>query len=354
MAQGEGTITNMQDPEGLTVPYESVPADHSALSPLVAFLSYLVFEGHGTRVGLELSLCVVSYTATTAFVPWQSLGVPPRWSSLVAWFGCCLTVLLFDQLFLCRSAHALRKSYLLNLGGAYEQALQLLEQIGPRSRSLIKLPIAVYHLHRAEVFAQAKDFSRAEWELVQAEQKAAYSVKIAIMRSQVLRMRGEYGAAEQELESAAKTFGSTPVLRFEQALLSFDKGENPWEAKRAFQDVMDMPETPHFLGDTTYQLARAYWSACRLKTGEAEEGIEELSWSIERLRSAISYVDTLRPVLARLMLERSAYYASHKEPAQAAMDVRTALIFCTYPAITNKAELIRDELAWRYKMPLVW
>ena len=112
----------------------------------------------------------------------------------------CITVLVFDQSFLCRSAHALRKSYLLNLGGAYEQALQILEQIGPRSRQPISRPSPYIISIWAEVFAQARDFARAEWELVQAEQKTAYSEKIAIMRSQVLRMRGEYGAAEQEFD----------------------------------------------------------------------------------------------------------------------------------------------------------
>lgn len=354
MAQGEETITNIEDAEKISVPGEAVPPEQYHLSPLISFLSYLVFEGHGVRVGLELSLCVISYTAASAFVPWQSFGVSPRWSSLVSWFGCCLLVLLFDQLLLCRSAHALRRSYLLNLGGAYGEALQMLEQIGPRSRALIKLPLAVYHLHRAEVLAQAKEFNKAEWELVLAEQLAVKSERIAIMRSQVLRLRGEYGAAEQELDAAVTLFGSTPVLRFEQALLSFDKAENPWEAKRAFQQVMDLPEVPHFIGDTTYQLARAYFHACRLKTGEAEEGLEELSWSIERLRSAVFYVDTLRPVLAQLILERAAYLVSHKEPAQAAVDVRTALIFCCYPSLLKKAEQIRDELSWRYKIPLVW
>ncbi|HQH28998.1 MAG TPA: hypothetical protein PLP17_16515, partial [Oligoflexia bacterium] len=239
-------------------------------------------------------------------------------------------------------------------GGAFEQALQTLEQIGPRSSTFVPLPQHIYHLYRAEVFVQARNFVKAENELNFAQNNEADSGRIAVLRSMIHRLKGEYAAAEQELESAISTTRQASVLFFEAAMLNFDLGNNPWEAKRMFREVLEKPEMPHYAGETTHQLAKAYWNACRLKTGEAEEGLEQLSWFIERFRSAVAYIDTLRPYLSRLLLERSAYFAGHGDPAAALVDLRTAIVFCAYPSVLDKAEVIKDELEWRYKLPLVW
>ena len=200
---------------------------------------------------------------------------------------------------------------------------------------------------------QAQSFRGAERELVLAEQAQTNSDKLAISRSRLFALQGDYPAAEQELLAAEKDSKQLAVLRFEEGRLSFEKGENPWQSKTIFKEALGLPDTAHFAGETTHQLAKAYYNACRLKTGEAEEGLEELNWSIDRFRAAVPYVDSLRPILAELLIERAAYHVSHKEPAGAIVDLKAALLYCSYFPIIKKAQKIKDELSWRYKAPLV-
>lgn len=309
------------------------------------------------RMGLELSFCIIAYSVVSTVLPWEQMGVSLRWSTLFSWFGSCFAVIVFDQVFLCRSAFTLRKSYLLNLGGAYDKALELLDQIGPASNTLIRVPASIFHLFRAEVYMQCQDFANAEAELQMAEIAGAKGEQLYIAKSRFYRAQGDFQQAEQELEQAKKeleqrkeTRGKSPVVRLEEGFLLFEKKDEVWAAKKTFKEVMEMPEEPHFAGETTYQLARAYWNATRLRAGEAEEGLEGLNRCIERLRSAVYYVDTLRPVLAQLLMERSYYYATHKEPRAAVADLKVGLMFCTYPSIVNKTKEIKDELEWRHDL----
>ena len=62
------------------------------------------------------------------------------------------------------------------------------------------------------------------------------------------------------------------------------------------------------------------------------------------------YVDTLRPILAFLMLERAYYLATHKEPRAAIVDMKLALTYCTFPPFITRGEDIREELAWRHEL----
>src|SRR5690606_33392032 len=115
-------MPKVPDSERISLSYRAVE-EKAGRSGLLRFLTYLVFQGHGTRVGLELSTCVIGYTLLSLAVPWESLGIPLRWSTLISWFGCCFAVLLFDQLFLCRSVFTFRRVYLLALSGLYEESL---------------------------------------------------------------------------------------------------------------------------------------------------------------------------------------------------------------------------------------
>ncbi len=333
----------------LPLPYH-LGQQKSEASGLMRFLTHLVFEAHGMRVGLELSLCVISYTIVSLAIPWQAMGVPMKWSTLISWFGCCFIIILFDQLFLCRSVYTFRRSYLLAVNGAYEKALELLELIGPTSSAFIKLPKSLYHLHRAEVFMHSSEFQIADQELQLAEHAGIAPEILYIMRSRYYRAQAELETAAEELQAGEAHVGATPLLRLEQGVLELERGTDRWKAKRAFEEVLELPDFPHFCGESCHVLARAYLSACQLKTGRAEEGLEGITKAIDRLRSAVMYVDTLRPVLADLMLTRSLYLATHREPGAAAIDLKIALAYCSFPRFAKRGDEIREELQWRHQL----
>ncbi|MCB0325025.1 MAG: hypothetical protein KDD69_15685 [Bdellovibrionales bacterium] len=337
----------MSESERISLSYQAV--ERKGVRPALSrALTFLVFEGHGTRVGLELSLCVIGYTVASLAVPWNTLGVPLKWATLISWFGCCFLVILLDQLLLCRSVYTFRRAYLFQLAGAFEKALSTLEEIGPESRTFIPLPASRYHLQRAEVLSHAERFGEAERELHLAELAGAQGEELHIARSRHYRLKGDLAAATEELAAAKAVFGVSAPLRLEEGLLELGRRKDLWAAKRIFQEVMEMPDSPHFAGESTHHLAKAYWNATRLWTGEAEEGLDGISRAIDRLRSAILYVDTLRPVLSQLLLERSHYFATHKEPSAAVLDLKVAMAFCTYPLLASRGETIREELLWRH------
>lgn len=340
------------DSEPVGVPLQSVQSRAQQRSSLSTFLTYLVYEAHGMRIGLELSLCVICYTFVTVIVPWQALGVPLKWSTLLSWFGCCFAVILFDQLMLCRSAHTFRKAYLLGLCGSYKEALELLEKIGPQCRDLVHLPPSLYHLQRADIFTQSEDYEKAEAELHLAEFAGAPAMQLAVKRVRLLRAQGKADQAEHSLAAARSSLGDSPTLLLEEGLAMLEAREDLWAAKRVFDEVVKRPEAPHFAGETCHSLARAYRSITMLWTGEAEDGLTELSKYIERLRSAIIYVDALRPVLARLLLERGYYYSTHKQPTSAVIDYKLGSSLCRYAPLAALGEQIKEELFDRYEIKL--
>lgn len=319
-------------------------------SSLSRFFSYLVFEGHGTRIGLELSACVLLYTVAATSVPWMLIGIEPKWGALVSWFGACSFVLVLDQYFLCRSVYLLRKAYLYGLAGACDKAVEELERIAPHSRAKIPLPHSLYHLYRAEFFSAASDFSKARSELEVARKNGAEALRISVMESRILRKEGKFSEAASLL--AVHESSHPAVIRFEQGLLFFEQQEEIWQAKKAFKETMDLRDEIHFSGETTYHLARAYFNVCRLRTGEAEEGLEELEGIIDRFCSSARFVDSLRPVASQLLLERSMYYATHKEPSFAVLDLKNALSLCHHPWNEVRGDEIKEELAWRHQLLL--
>lgn len=327
----------------------TAPAEDASLS---AFLSYLVFEGHAIRVGLEMTLCVLLFITLDQFFPWSSFGITTRWQPITAWFSSCTLVVIFDQFFLCRPAAIFRHSYQLSLVGAYEKALQILEKISPVTTSIVKLPASQYHLLRADILTQSESFRAASCELELAALNGAKPEQVYILRSRLLRVEGTadaFSRAQHELKTAQSSFGETPSLALEEGLLLFEQRDNWWEAKNTLSKVSKLSPQPHFSGDSVPQLAQAAWEASRLWTGEAEEGLVGLSDAIERLKALAFYIDPLRPFLAMLYLERSHYYATHKEPEAAYLDLKSGLALCAYPQIRRRAKVVQEELLWRFQ-----
>ena len=142
------------------------------------------------------------------------------------------------------------------------------------------------------------------------------------------------------------------MLCLEEGLLLLEARKDLWSAKRMLKRASEMPEEIHISGERTSILAKAACGATRLWTGEAEDGLVELTMAINRLLPIAGSLDTVRPILAFLLLERSHYLATHKEPDAASRDLRVGLTLCSYPSILKKAAKIQDELSWRHGIPV--
>jgi len=314
-------------------------------------LTYLAFEGHAIRIGLELTLSVFLFKTLELLFPWSIFSIAPEWRPIWAWFSSCIIVIIIDQVLLCRSVYIFRRAYQVALAGAYESALLILDQIAPSTDVLVRCPRPHFHILRAEILTLSEMFRAAERELQLAYDAGAKGEQVAIARSRIYRaehLEESFAKAQHELDSAEQTFGETAIIELERGLLLLEEHKDLWEAKRKFRKVCEMPDEVHYSGDTTSQLARASLEATRLWTGEAEEGLDGLNLAIERLRSLASYIDTLRPLLALLHLERSLYLVTHKEPELGCFDLRMGLALCNTPVVRKKADKIQEELGWRY------
>lgn len=316
-------------------------------------LSKLAFDWPGLRIGLELSVLVFFHAVLLhAALITGLITEANRWVPLLAWFATCVIALFFDQFVLCRPVFIFRRAYHLALSGAWDEALHLLSTISPESPALIHCPPAVYHLRRAEILIEAGMYRTAERELQLAEGCGTSADKLSVLRSRLIRFEMDNGLsrAQEELKAAVSKNGETAVLCLEEGLLLLEARKDLWSAKRLLKRASEMPEEIHLSGERTSLLARAACAATRLWTGEAEEGLIELSSAINRLMPMAGSLDTIRPILAFLLLERSHYLATHKEPEAAAKDLRVGLTLCSYPSIMKKAETVKEELSWRHGM----
>lgn len=327
---------------------------HSALSEL---LTYLAFEGHGLRIGLELGSCIVLFAVIENLLHWlqpSPAGSPAMTiHGLVAWFSSCSLVVAFDQFFLCRPVYIYRNAYQLALRGEYERALRLLEFIAPERQLLVRCPATIFHLMRADIYTSSETFAAAENEILRAEKLGAKPDQVAVAKSRLysaLSSTESYTLAIAELDKAEQQHGPSALLAVEKGLLHLESRQDLWMAKRTLKQAGEMEDQPHFSGDYTSNIARAGLEATKLWTGEAEEGLVGLTDCIDRLRSLALHVDTLRPLLSWLLLERSHYLATHSEPEAACLDLRMSMAICKSPRTEKRAVKIREELEWRYQI----
>lgn len=319
---------------------------------LCDFVSYLIFTGHGVRLGIEISISVFLFSLLCVVIPWPLLPVPQETIPLIAWLLSTAILVAFHDLLLAKPLAVLKKAHLLNCGGAFEEALRTVETISPDCSSFARLPLDAYYLFRAEVLFSAKRLQEAEGELQRARAAGAAPEEIYVRRSCFYRGEGRFDRVEEELETAHTELGVSPLLLFEQGMLSLERQNGALRAKKLFQEAIALPAKMHFWGDTTQRLARAFLSVARLKTGEAEEGLAALSREIDDFAVIAQCCDRLRPVVARLMLERGFYLATHREPRAALLDLKRALFFCCQPVMVARAEKIKEEVAWRYQLAL--
>ncbi len=318
---------------------------------LKGLFTYLAFRGHMTRMATEMVAAVGIYLILVKVV------FPPEWSSensgkLFGWFIGCTLVAAFDQLLLRRSNFLCRRAYLTALNGAYEKALNMLEGASPYGKALVPCPSTIYHALRTDIFTQAEAYAYAERELEIASQAGLPGDLLAVLNIRLLRQRGELNFAMEKIEFAKQNYSQDPTLIIEEGLMNLENLRDPWAARKLFRLAAELPAKPHISGDSTVEIAHSYLEVCRLWTGEAEEGLEGLSRSIDRLRGITPYVDTLRPVLAQLCAERSYYLATHKEPEAAYADLKLAVGLCTNASLRKRATEVQEELVERHGLLL--
>ncbi len=319
-----------------------------------SFLTYLSFNSQPLRIGVEIASCFSIYIVFQLFIPWGNFGISKDWYSLFSWLASCLTVVLLDQFILSRSIYTFRKAYQLSLVGAYQKALLLLDQVSPYNSKFFCCPEVYYHLLRAEILMLSESFLAAEREIKFAENYKAPKEQLIALRAKFNRLlspENSPAGALNFLQNAKEAHGETAIICLEEGLLLLEEHQDLWKAKKQFKKVVDeMQEETHFCGEKAAELAEAGLAATKLWTGEAEEGLNNLNKAIDKLRSHALYLDTLRPVLALLYLERSHYLATHKEPAASCFDLRMALALCSHPNIRKKAVKVQEELSSRYQV----
>ena len=304
------------------------------------------------RIGLELSFCICLYALFRVAVPWEGLGVTAGVYPLLAWFLSCILVSLFDQIVLCRPVHLFRGSYVFELRGHFDKALELLELVSPDSDVLVPCPKPLYHMRRAEIFTKAGRFQEAESELLQAKVAGIHIEPYYVARSELFRAREDYSQARLQLEQCESLVGKTPNLRLERALTLIEERKDLRDAKLALKEVLSLPNMEHISGESTHNLAGAFLQVTRLWTGEAEEGLLGLNKAIDQLKTSAFYLETLRPTLASLLIERAYYQATHKAPEEAVSDFKRGYVYCLSPHLKKLAAKVREELEWRYKISL--
>lgn len=345
----------MSDNSEFEPPTPSVYPHAGTDSKLSSLLSHLVFKEHGIRLGLEVTSVITLYTILYIAVPWSALGVSVSSQGLVAWFTSCIAVTILDRLVVSRPFHIYLESCRLDFVGAYDLALKKIRSIAPHSGRLIPCPEDTYRLLRTKIFLHAGENDRAAAELELARKAGIpdeqyYCLKVCLASARTVEHTAEYTAeltTGDVINEIREKVGDTPWLTLEHGLIELQQRNMP-AAKLAFRKAANARATMHYSGETTARLANAFLQVARLWTGDAEEGLDELDVAIARYRALAFHVETLRPYVATLVLERALYLATHREPLLAIADVRNALAFCAHPQHLNLATLIKEELEWRY------
>jgi hypothetical protein len=320
-------------------------------SKLSEMLSHLVFRDHTLRIGLELTAVVLLYHLLHLFfAPINPSPEDP--TALYLWFASCIAVACVDQLGFCAPRRMLRDCRISAQQGDYLQALRLLEQIGPRSAQLIRVPQIVYHTIRSRIFAFAERFSFAEAESLLAENCGITLVDAVCLRTEALRIMGDCERANLEILNAREIVGAHACLSIEEGLCQMFQRHDMQSAKRAFETALALPESVHITGVSSFLIADAFLQAAKLWTGYAESALPRLGTAIDDMGMQATFQEGARSILSLLLLERAYYYATHREPKLAKNDLKAGLELCKYPTHLQKSKGVEEELKWRYDLDI--
>ncbi len=319
---------------------------------LSSVLSYLVFQAEHVRIGLEISACVLVSFLFQITLPWTFFGVPMEWTSFASWICGCMMMVLCDRSLFQRPITVFRKARLLDIEGAYDQALRELESIGPRSSSLVSFPLTRYHLERTRFLTHARRFEDAAIELELAKDAGLGKADYHLSRFLLLKEQENVDSALAELAEARAVYGENAVFLGEEALLLIEEKKDYRAARSLLKKALASLKFTNKDASVLHLIITGYLEIARLWTGEAEEALEGLTETIYQAKSLMLSNRDLRPYVSFLLLERAYYYVTHKAPDEAMSDLTLANRLCAYPRIQRRAKEIVEELNWRFNIVL--
>lgn len=310
-----------------------------------SFLSYIVFEAPEIRIGLEITATVFLFSIATNILQINGAVGLSNSTNLLVWLTCCLTVAGVDQFFLCKPLFTFSKALEKDLEGDHEQALNTLELIKPNSSAYINCTPILYHLTKARFLGNVGRICEAEKELTMARICGAEQEEIYLVRSDILYGNGNFDGANCDLEHATSSLGETSRVLLLKALIALRSRSGAFEAKQMLNKVLSLPNTMHQSGASTHLLALSYLDICNLWTGRAEAGLDGLDLSIKQLLKLIPRLQSLKPIISFLLVERAYYHATHNNKKQAQKDLNQAIKLCRHKAIIRKAKLVESEIS---------
>jgi hypothetical protein len=312
----------------------------------------LLFEHPGLRIGLEFMACLTVFAAFNLISPWSGLGLPHDYHRFASWSAACLLLAAADHFLIYRPLALYQQAMVHELKGEYEEALRLIEAIGPSSASVFRLPLRMYHLFRTRVFLHGGFYTKAQDELHSAAKSGISPSQVAALQTEMLSSQGLFKAADESLTLMQQFAGQSAAMVFEHAWILF-QGPGEWRSKKdAFVSCLGLPDERHCSGMSVAALARGYAAICQLWTGEAEAGLAQLERLLPLFDMHCRHHGEARPFLARLYLERAYYRATHREPEGAVSDLGKASGMCGYPQHRQRTHEVTEELHRRYRSTL--
>jgi len=304
-------------------------------------LSFLTFEAHGMRLGLELTSCFILFEILAAlFVHPQH---PAAQTQLVAvWLLACCFFAVVDRLLFVPPLRALDDAVRLAVAQRVESALQAFEELNPSLGRLIHFPRDRFHLQRARFMADAGLFDAARDELRYSSYvRRAERIELEL---EMLRGAGEFDAA---LAILSATSEPTPAVLLEKALVRF---EQAYSSKGFGVDRAAITEASKLFeqaGEKAPQLkmfTELYREACRLWLGHAEEAFDALLRGLRSLPFAPFAQNNFSRHLGRLYLSRSYYALTHRELELGRSDFRLGSVLLPPSQLKQLRRKIREEL----------
>jgi len=191
------------------------------------------------------------------------------------------------------------------------EALLLLDGLYVNSK--IKLPELLYRTTRGAFLTAGELFSEAEDELELAHLVGLSRDRYLAWKGELASLQGEFERAHRILLAATEELGQNTVIKLEIALVLFRERGDLRTARRAFEEVVKLPNIEHRSGIPAHGLSKGFIAVCRLWTGYAEEAIAELTVSCERLTAFYAGDERARSTLALLHLEWALHCVTHRE-----------------------------------------
>ncbi len=327
--------------------------DKNNQSSISEFFGYLALEGHGVRLGLELTFCIFLFNFLS--IIFKGLGGPGQNWEIAAWFAAWISTGIIDYFFFGTASRIYRETFKLQREGEAEQAENLLKSLAPESGAAITCPQSLYYRRLSEIRITGEKFRAAEEAIDCLKIQKENTQLVNLLTSRLIEAQDGPEKALEFLNSnnsdnEEEASSSTDLTKFEEAVLMLKSGANRWETRAKFDEILETENYIHPSGSSAHSLASAYREVCRLWTGHAEDAIEELGMHIAIIQRGAIGEPYLREHLANLYVERAYYLTTHSEPWKAKLDTAIAKALSSSRYVLERLEACEEEMLWRYEI----